>query len=389
MWSLPLVLLCCTDNRREIRVATSTTVFLLTHETWLRYSLTPIESILALLASGLRLPPLTAQAAEVINMNNFNLTDGAAVAIRRTTPGGKAASAALLTLILIMGISGCSHSKQPIANSQNSSTQNQSAQMAAPAVSTQVANQPELTRKKSVKGPVKRLPATRTYNDEVSGLSFTYPRKSMLEVGDKAEQDGIVAQQLPMNFVQSGGVTMAVVELPGIAKSGSDFTPAFFAISVNKDLSAEQCGQFAGEDSADKANSEPADTPVLSTGSSKLTIDNVEYVELDKQTKHGSAKYFHRFVPGATAEDNACYEFAMSVKSLEPKQDAEKDLENKAAFISLEKILASVNIKGDKKSEAVETVKAQATKKDNAEDAKSEVPTAGAKTAAQLDQNPR
>jgi len=321
-------------------------------------------------------------------MKNFNLRGGAAVAIRRTTPGGKAAGAALLTLILIMGISGCSHSKQPIANSQNSSTQNQSAQMAAPAVSTQVANQPELTRKKSVKGPVKRLPATRTYNDEVSGLSFTYPRKSTLEVGDKAEQDGVVSQQLPMNFVQSGSVTMAVVELPGIAKSGSDFTPAFFAISVNKDLTAEQCGQFAGE-GADKANSEPADAPVLSTSSSKLTIDNVEYVELDKQTEHGGAKYFHRFVPGATAEDNTCYEFAMSVKSLEPKQDADKAVENKAAFTSLEKILASVNIKGDKKSEAVETIKAEATKEDNAKDAKSQAPTAGAKTAAQLDQNPR
>ena len=308
-------------------------------------------------------------------MKNFNLTESAAVAIRRITPvqGCRAASAALLTLTLTMGISGCSHSKQQTANStQNASTQTQSAQATVPAVPVgpvSTTSQPETTKKKSVKGPVKKLPSTRTYKDEVSGLSFTYPRRSILEVGDKAEQDGTAAEQLPMDFVQSGGVTMAVVTLPGIAKSGSDFTPARFAISVNKDLTVDQCAQFAGEDSADKSNTDSADKPASSVSGEKLTIGNVEYIELDKQTERGTVKYYHRFVPGLVADDNACYEFAMSVKSAEPKRDDDKTAstenvetqpaaaaspdEHKAAFAGLEKILASVNIKSDKKSEAV------------------------------------
>ncbi len=235
--------------------------------------------------------------------------------------------------------------------------------LAGPASATA---QPETAKKKSVKRPVKKLPLTRTYKDEVSGLSFTYPRRSILEVGDKAERDGTVAEELPMGFVQSGGVTMAVVTLPGVAKSGSDFTPALFAISVNKDLTVDQCAQFAGEEGADKSNTDSADKPASSVSGEKLTMGNVDYIELDKQTERGVAKYYHRFVPGLVADDNACYEFAMSVKWAEPTQDDEKTVsiekidaqpaaatssdEHKAAFASLEKILASVNIKSDKKS---------------------------------------
>jgi hypothetical protein len=332
--------------------------------------------------------------------NLFNLASGTAVAIRRMTPSGKAAGAALLTLTLIMGISGCSHSKQTANSNQNSSTQNQ-AQVVAPAVPAgpaPVAAQPDLGKKKSVKGPVRKLPATRTYTDQASGLSFTYPRKSTLEVGNKAEQDGLVATQLRMEFVEEGGVTMAVVELPGIAKSGSDFTPALFAISANKDLTVDQCGRFAREENADKANSDSADKAALSTGSSMQTIGGVEYAELDKQTEQGAVKYYHRYVLGTMPEDNACYEFALSVKSAEQKHENEStpsaqsstsDVEHNAAFAKLEKILASVNIKGEKKSETVAGAKTEPVKEDNTKEVKAEASTDSAKTAAKLDQNPR
>jgi hypothetical protein len=300
-----------------------------------------------------------------------------------------------------MGISGCSHSKQTANSNQNLSTQNQTQVVASatPTVPAPAASQPDLGKKKSVKGPVKKLPATRTYTDQASGLSFTYPRKSTLEVGDKAEQDGVASAQLPEEFVDEGGVTMAVVELPGIAKSGSDFTPAFFAISSNKDLTVDQCAQFAGEGNADKANSDSADEPALATNSSMQTIGGVEYVELDKQTEQGAVKYYHRYVPGTTPEDNTCYEFALSVKSAEQKQESDNtpsaqasrtsEVEHKAAFAKLEKILASVNIKNEKKGETVATVKTEPTKEDSTKEVKAEATADSAKTAGKLDQNPR
>jgi hypothetical protein len=202
-----------------------------------------------------------------------------------------------------------------------------------------------------------------------------------------------------MEFVEEGGVTMAVVELSGIAKSGSDFTPALFAISTNKDLTVDECGQFAGEENADKANSDSADKPALSTSGSMQTIGGVEYVELDKQTEHGAVKYYHRYVPGTAPEDNSCYEFALSVKSAEQKQENEStpsaqsttsdDVEHNAVFAKLEKILASVNIKGEKKSETVAGAKTEPTKQDNTKEVKAEASADSAKTAATLDQNPR
>ena len=340
------------------------------------------------------------------SFNDFNSRGGAAMAIRRISSGQSTAGmAALLTLTLTLGICGCSHSKQTANSNQNSATQTQSAQVVAPAVpvTAQTASQAETAKKKSIKKPVKRLPATRTYIDEVSGLSFTYPRKSALEIGDKAEQDGIVAQQLPMNFVETGGETVAVVELPGIAKSGRDFTPAFFAISANPELSAEQCGQF-GQDNSEKGSGGSAEAEAPPITGSKLTIGGAEYVELDKETEHVIAKYYHRFVPGTTPDDNACYEFAMSVASGEPKQDADEaspaktaetqhagslQVENTDAFTRLEKILASVSFKSEKKSDAVESAKS-APDQGNAKDAKPEPSTSeAAKTAAKLSENPR
>lgn len=304
-------------------------------------------------------------------MKNFNETDGAAMAIGRMVSGQsrKAASAALLTLTLTMGISGCSHSKQQTSDSSQNSTQSQIAQVTTPAVPVASAtNPPAVAKKKSVKGPVKKLPTTKTFNDEVSGLSFIYPRRSILELGDKAEEDGVVAEQLPMEFVQDGGVTTTVITLPGIAKSGSDYTPAIFAISINKDLTVEQCGQFATQSAEDKVNADSIEEKVPSNDAQKLTIGSAAYLELDRSIGLGAAKYYHRFVPGSVPEDDACYEFAMSVKSAEPKQDGDKGSsdqktatqtvpslsdQHKAAFANLEKILASVNFKGETKKETV------------------------------------
>lgn len=311
-------------------------------------------------------------------MKNFKTTERAAVAIRRITPSGKAAITGLLTLTLAFATSGCSHSKKQTANSNQNSPQNQTSQIVAPSVPVgpaPVASQPEVAKKRSVKGPVRKLPATKTYTDGNSGLSFTYPRKSTLEIGDKADNDVVVATQLPMSFVQPGGVTMAVVELPGVAKSGSAFTPAFFTVSLNKGLTAEQCSQFAEQEKADQENTESAAEEVSNI--STLTIGGIEYAELDRQTENGAVKYFHRFISGSSPDESACFEFAMSVKDAQ-KQDADKtsassDLEQKDAFAKLEKILASVNIKSEKKSEAVEAAKAEDT---NSETIKTEWPKA-------------
>jgi hypothetical protein len=331
---------------------------------------------------------VTAQAAEVINMKNFNVTECAAMAIRRMTPRGKAVTTTLLTLTLALCISGCSRSKKQTANSnQNVSTQtvgSQVATLAPPMLPT--SSQPDVPKKKNVKGPVKKLPAILTYKDDESGISFMYPRKSRLEAGEKAEEDMLAEERLPMNFVQSSGSMLAIVEIPGVAKSGTDFIPAFFTASISKGLTAEQCGLFRAQE-PQTDSPESGDKAQSSIPTSTVTVGGVEYTEFDKQSELEAVKYYHRFVAGSSPEESACYEFGMAVKSADQKQEGDKesansDVQQKDAFTKLEKILASVNIKSDVKPAAVEAAKADAT---STETPKNE----NAKAATKVDENPR
>lgn len=317
-------------------------------------------------------------------MKTFNLTDCAAMAIRRMTPRGKAVTMTLLTLTVALVLGGCSK-KQTANSNQSISTQttaSQVATIASPAPATSI--QAEVPKKKNVKGPVKKLPAILAYKDDESGVSFMYPRKSRLEAGEKAEQDMVAEEQLPMNFAQSGGSMLAIVEIPGVAKSGTDFIPAFFTASVSKGLTAEQCALFKAQaPSTDSAES--GEKALSSIPTSTVTVAGVEYTEFDRQSEQEAVKYFHRFVPGSSPEESACYEFGMAVKSADQRQEGDKamsDIQQKEAFAKLEKILASVNIKSDVKPAVVEAAKADAT---SAETAKTE----DAKAATKVDDNPR
>lgn len=323
-------------------------------------------------------------------MKTFNSTDCAAMAIRRIAPSGKAVTATLLTLTVVLAFGGCTK-KHTTNSNQTVSTQSAGpvATIAQPAPATLAV--PDVPKKKNVKGPVKKLPAFLTYKDEESGVSFTYPRKSRLELGEKAEQDMVAEEQVPMNFVQTGGSMLAVVELPGVPKSGTDFIPSFFVASVSKGLTAEQCALFRSQepkqDSSQSDSSQSGDTAQSSIPTLTVTLGGIEYTELDKLTGQQSVKYYHHFVSGASPEDNACYEFGMAVKSADQRQDGDKastnaDIQQKEAFAKLEKILASVNIKSDVKPAVVEAAKADAT---NAETTKTE----DAKAATKVDDNPR
>lgn len=58
-----------------------------------------------------------------------------------------------------------------------------------------------------------KRPANVTYSDANSGVSFLYPRKAMLTSGDKPQPEHPAVSDVPMNFVQPGGVVVATVTL--------------------------------------------------------------------------------------------------------------------------------------------------------------------------------
>ena len=282
-------------------------------------------------------------------------------AATRRTPSGKAAfipGAALLILMLSFGIVGCSKSEPNGGLGQNSATQNASVQNTAIPTPTSTAvavAQPELTKKKSVRGPVTRIARTLSYSDKTSGLSFAYPRKSTLRKGEKIEQDSANDNQLPMNFAQPGGERLVMLKLP-TATDGKSASSLFF-VSVNKRLNAGQCGQFTSDPVLDRDSEDQAKELVVTTGS-RVSLGGVEYFEMEKDSGQNMAKYYHRFVPGSSLPDsefaeNSCYEFSLQV------QNAGQERELKDVFASLNKVLASVKIKQEEKNEIVETGKAE------------------------------
>jgi hypothetical protein len=182
-----------------------------------------------------------------------------------------------------------------------------------------------------------------------------YPRKSTLKAGEKAVEDAILQEQLPMSYVAPGGSVLASVELPGKSKNEMG---DLFLLSVNQELTAEQCGQFpvgspidADESSTTEASG--SQQPVLASGL-KTTFRGVEYSELDKQVEEGGIRYYHRFVPTASQDKGACYEFGMRAKAESSQAADAQNAEHKDVFTRLEKILASVKIESKKQTETVE-----------------------------------
>src|SRR6201982_1994437 len=182
---------------------------------------------------------------------------------------GKNASALVFAAVLIICsvTVGCSSDKpKPVSsNNQIPVTQPQVQAPPMPAPIVQAENKP--TPKKPV---VHKKPATVNYTDKTYGVTFEYPRRYAIETGDAASEL-IQSNPVPMNFVASGGVALAAVELPETGFLNTDFSSAFFNVSVHKNLTADQCTEFAVPQSKPVATPEtaPASTEVAKTAAPK------------------------------------------------------------------------------------------------------------------------
>jgi len=211
---------------------------------------------------------------------------------------------------------------------------------------------PQPVAKPVHKKVVRKAPATLTYADKNSGVSFQYPRKYALKTGDAATEL-LSSGPIPMDFVQPGGTALAAVALPDSTYPDSDLASAFFNVSVNKTLTADQCSEFsvprpnpaAPADPAVQATAQLATPPI-----SKLMIGDMELQSSETsvagQTTNGpreeASKYYHVF------QNGACYEFALKVATTKPDASAAtqsaKHIDRDEVFHRLEKILATVKI---------------------------------------------
>jgi hypothetical protein len=259
---------------------------------------------------------------------------------------------------------GCSSDKpKPVSSNQQIPV----AQPAIPASVTAPVTQAE--SKPAPKKPVvHKRPATVNYADKNSGVTFEYPRRYAIETGDAAIQL-VASNPIPMNFVQPGGVALAAVEPPETGFVNTDFSSAFFNVSVHKTLSADQCSEFAVPQPKSVAKSGPATTEVAQQDStpksdtsstpssdpaivektsidtnpnSKLLIGDIEFRATEavsgEGTRQSDSKYFHVY------QNGSCYEFALNVTTNASEDGITKHVDRDKVFSRLQQILSTVKI---------------------------------------------
>src|ERR1700728_4656758 len=298
---------------------------------------------------------------------------------RSSVAWGNHASALIFAAVLIVCsvTVGCFSDKpKPVStNQQIPVTQLPSQFSSAPAPALPAENKP------APKKVVHKQPATVNYADKSYGVTFEYPRRYAIETGDAATQL-VASNPLPMNFVQPGGIALAAVELPETNYVNTDFSSAFFNVSVHKTLSADQCTEFAVPQPKSTAKSEET-TPAPSTDmskqevakqdstvkpdssstssqpapstepspskpsddsnlSSKLLVGDMELRATEAVTGEGTrqsdSKYFHIY------QNGACYEFALNVTTDASEEGLVKHVDRDKVFNRLEQILSTVKI---------------------------------------------
>jgi hypothetical protein len=176
------------------------------------------------------------------------------------------------------------------------------------------------------------------------GISFRYPKTYTMLTPDADTKDSAWPDPVTMNFADPGGETLTTLVLPGTRAS------SYFKASVNKGVTAEQCGKFASVPEPAEASTNPSagatnasiNPPVDADDDSivpvKTNVLGVEFAKTESFTDQTEARYYHHF------ENGACYEFALGV---EDAPGTTKPVDHLQVFDKLERILTTVKIKSD------------------------------------------
>src|SRR4029077_5437936 len=153
--------------------------------------------------------------------------------------------------------------------------------------------------------------------------------------GDKTQPQADATGDVPMNFVQPGGVAVATVALPGGSYPGTDFASAFFNVNVNRSVSEQECEHFAFVDTRN-ADGEPVDAEKIKIGSTDMEMTSDFSANAIKQAE---TQYYHSY------ENGACYEYVLGLGTEGFATEGGIEHVNRdEVFARLEKILATVKI---------------------------------------------
>jgi hypothetical protein len=244
---------------------------------------------------------------------------------------------AMIACFLILGVlvvvSACSkESSKPALVGVSSPAANS----AAPDITQNAATSPAaMAAAAPVKKSARKRPANVTFTDTNAGVSFLYPRKFSVISGDKAQVQLAAVGDVPMNFAESGGSTIATVVLPADSYPRTDFESAFFTVNINRSVSEQECGHFAFVDTRN-ADGEPVDAEKVKIGAADMETTSSFAASADAQAE---AQYYHSY------ENGACYEYVLGLGTEgSATEDGVEHVDRDQVFARLEKILATVRI---------------------------------------------
>jgi len=235
----------------------------------------------------------------------------------------------LLAVFMLLQTSGCSKgSSQPAAIAAPTPPP----AYQTPVVTTSIVATPAPTPQKAQPKPKPKKVATSAYANSAYGLTFRYPKYDSLKEANKANPEWAGLGPVEMNFVQPGGALVTSVELPQTLYAGTNFTSAFFDVSVNPKLTASQCEQFAFPED------HPADAP-LKPVTAKIgpTEFNVTEGFAGDDAHQADARYYHIFRNGM------CYEFMLGLETSDAEAGS-KPADRDQVFRKLNWILSTVKI---------------------------------------------
>ena len=264
-------------------------------------------------------------------------TNDNAISVTTLSPWSRQQKLALIAgfaiLGLLLAVSACTKESPKPALAGVSSLASTSATLAVtatPATTPTAAVLPAPAKKTP-----KKRPANVTYSDPNSGVSFLYPRKFALTSGDKALPQLAGMGDVPMNFVQPGGVAVATVALPDRSYPGTDFASAFFNVNVNRSVSEQECAHFAFVDTRN-ADGEPVDAETVKIGSTNMETTSSFSASATAQAE---TQYYHSY------ENGACYEYILGLGTEGfATEGGVAHVNRDEVFAKLEKILATVKI---------------------------------------------
>jgi hypothetical protein len=239
-----------------------------------------------------------------------------------------------LLAVFMLYTSGCSrNSNQPAAIAAPTPPP----AYQTPVVTTSIVDTPAPAAQKAAQPkPKAKKVATSTYANSMYGLTFRYPKYDSLKEADKANPQWVGLGPVETNFIQPGGALVTSVELPQSLYAGTNFTSAFFNVSVNPKLTASQCEQFAFPED------HPADVP-LKPVTAKIGASEFNVTEgfAGDDTHQADARYYHIF------QNGMCYEFMLGLETSDLESGA-KPANRDQVFRKLNWILSTVKINPEK-----------------------------------------